>query len=106
MLAHPWMPGRRNGSARGNCNQLRVDGRFVGRVILNEAQYCPNATLSTGEFPAYRMVFGASPADLVFERNTSVTIQFAPQGGQRVMAQDAMPKEMTDSNLRRILDRN
>ena len=56
--AHPWMLERRNGLARCIKNRLRYGGRFAGRVILNEAQYCLNAMLNLGWSSAYRVAFG------------------------------------------------
>ena len=45
---HPWMPGRRIGSARGIYNELHGDGRLVDAAISKEAQYCADAMLNDG----------------------------------------------------------
>ena len=49
--AHPWILERRNGLARGIYNRMISDGRFSGRQLITEVQFCLNAMVSTSGFP-------------------------------------------------------
>ena len=87
--AHPRLPGRRNGIARGIYNCPVEDDRFSNSNILSGARWRLNAMRSASGPSAYRMVFGPNPADLCgwedkdedlqFAQGTSVSGQFAQQ---------------------------
>ena len=97
MGAHPWI----------------LDGRYAGRQLLTEVQFCVNTMLSTKGFSADLMVIGSNPADnlgcgdgdgdLLFAQDTSLSGQFVAQWELRVMAQETPPREISNSKLRRIL---
>ena len=42
---------------------MKADGRYAGRQLVSEVQFCANAMLSANGFSAYRAVFGSNPAD-------------------------------------------
>ena len=81
--AHPWVLVRRHGLARGIYYTTHANGRYAGRQLISEAQFCLNAVLSTIGFPAYQMVFGSNPAGnfgwgdvdegLLFAQNASLS---------------------------------
>ena len=43
--AHPWILERRNELARGIYNRMHADGRYAGRQLISEVQFCLNAAL-------------------------------------------------------------
>ena len=114
--AHPWISERRNGLARGIYNRPKADGRYAGRQLLTEVQFCLTAMLSTNGFSAYQMVFGSNPADnfgwgdgdgnLPFAQGTSQSGHFVAQWKLRMMAQETALREIANSKLRRISARN
>ena len=65
---------------------MQADGRYAGRQLLSEAQFCLGAMLATSGFSAYQMVFGSNPADnfgwgdededSLFAQDTSLSEQF------------------------------
>ena len=50
--ARPWLLERRNGIARGMDNRLVGGGRFSGKRILSEVQWCLGTLIFAGGFPA------------------------------------------------------
>ena len=113
MGAHPWILERRKRLARGIYNRMQADGQYAGRQLISEAQFRLNATQSANGFSAYQMVFRSIPADnfgwgdedadLLFERDTSLSGQFVARRKLRMMAREAALKEIANSKLRRIL---
>ena len=105
--------GRRNGPARGIYNRLHADGRFAGRQLISDVQFCLDTMLSTDGFSANQLVFGSNPADnfgwgagdedLLLAQDSSLPGQFVAQRELRMMAQEAALKEIANSKLRRIL---
>ena len=103
VAAHPWIPERRYGLARGIYNRLKRDERFPGKQVFAKVlsshganrSSCPfrqtglNTLSSGGGFPAYQMVFGSNPVDfcwwggkdrdLVFAQDTSFSGQSVQQ---------------------------
>ena len=61
--ARPWISECRNGLARGIYNRLKAGGRYAGRQLIAEVQFCLITMLSTNGFSAYQMVFGSNPVD-------------------------------------------
>ena len=110
--AHPWIPEQRNGLVRGIYNCMQADGRYAGRQLISEAQFCLNTMLSTSGLSAYQLVFGCNLADNfgwgdededpLFSQCTSLSEQFVAQWELRVMAQEAASKEIAYSKQRRI----
>ena len=92
---------------------MGADGRYAGRQLLSEAQFCLNAMLATNGFSAYQMVFGSNSAgnfgwgdedeDRLFAQDTSLSGQFVAQWKLRMLAQEAASKEIANIKLRRIL---
>ena len=89
------------------------DGRFSGRQLIAEIQFCLNTMVSTSGFSAYQLVFGSNPADnfgwgdddedLLFAQDTSLSGQFVANWKLRMIAQEAALKQIANSKLRRIL---
>ena len=110
------MLGRRNGLARIIYDGLHEGGRFVGRAISHEVQYCLNTMWNREGFSAHRLLFGPNTAgrnswqdggaDLDFVRNTAATSQFMLQWELRTTAKGAMLKKMAERNMRHIPDHN
>ena len=90
-----------------------ADGRFSGRQVLTEVQWCLNTLISASGYSAFRLVFGSNPVDLygwgdseddlLFAQDTSASGQFVQQWKLRMMAQEAALKEVANSKLRRLL---
>ena len=78
---------------------MKADGRYAGRQLLSEVQFCLNAMLATNGFSAYQLVIGSNPADnfgwgdededLPFAQDTSLSEQFVAQWKLRMLAQEA-----------------
>ena len=111
--AHPWTLERRNGLARGIYNRIMADGRYSGKQVLAEVQWCLDSMVSSSGYSAFQSVFVANPTDLyrwgdnggdlLRAQDTSVSGQFAQQWKLRMMAQEAALKEVANSKLRRLL---
>ena len=63
---HPWILERRNGLARGIYKRMMADGRFSGRRVLTEVQWCLNTLIPASEYSAFQLVFGSNPAMICF----------------------------------------
>ena len=59
--ARPSIPKRRSGCARGIYYRLGADGRFSGKQIIADVQWCLGALILAGGCPAYQMVCGSDP---------------------------------------------
>ena len=80
---------------------------------MHEIPYWADTPKSNGGFSAYHLVFGSDPAylnaweendrDLDFARDASVSSRLASQWKLRVLAQEAMLKDMDNGQLRRIM---
>ena len=85
-------------------------GRSLGEQISSEVQWCLNALISGGGFPAYRLELGSNPADVsgcVEKGGGMLSAQGTPSSGQcaqqwelRMMAQEAAQPEVASSKLR------
>ena len=93
-------------------NRMHADGRYAGRQLISEVQFCLNTMPSTNRFSAYQLAFGSNPADNfgwgdededLFAQDTSLSGQFVAQWKLRMMAQEAALREIANSKLRRIL---
>ena len=95
---------------------MKADGRYAGRQLISEIQFCLSSMLTSNGFSAYQMVFGSNTADnfgqgdededLLFGQDTSLSGQFVAQWKLRMLAQEAALKEIANSKLRRILAPN
>ena len=52
-------------------------GRFVGKAILNEDQYCLHTMLNDGGYSAYQVAFGPNPVDLYSQKDYKTNLDFA-----------------------------
>ena len=43
--------------------RMQADGRYAGRRLISEVQFCLNSLLSPHGFSAYQLGFGSNPAD-------------------------------------------
>ena len=95
---------------------MMADGRFSGRQVLTEVQWCLNTLISASGYSAFQLAFGSYPADrygwedndddLLLSQDTSASGQFAQQWKLRMMAQEAALKEVANSKLRRQMAHN
>ena len=100
----------------GIYDRMHADGRYAGRQLTSEVQFCLKTMLSTNRFSAYQLLFGNNPADnfgwggededLLFAQDASLCGHFVAQWDLRLMAQEAALKKIANSKLRRILAPN
>ena len=92
---------------------MNADGRYAGRRLIAEVQFCVSTTLPASGFPAYQTVFGSNPADnfgwgdgdedLLFAQDASPSGQFVARWKLQMMEQEAAMREIAYGKSRRIL---
>ena len=104
----PWISERRDGLVRGIYNRMHAEGRYAGRRLISEVQFCLNTMPSTNGFSACHLVFGSNPADnfgwgdededLLFAQDASLPEQFVAKWKLCMMAQEAALKEIAQEH--------